>query len=411
MIEPKVSDTVAGHRLLEKLGTGANGSVWKAEYLGQTVALKLYHGTARSDVRREAFAAYALGRLEGDDGRFFPRIEHIELDHEPPYLRMEYVDGRPLEELMFSPTAPLEERMALGLKILEALAAVHRHGYVHGDLSPLNVLITRAGEVKLIDVGYGAIFDDSAGDLRISGGKEEQEEAFGVASPLYAAPERFKAEFLQGCGKPADVFSFGKILYSLITGDQPFVIKPVSMKFRALGSAWDDYIFRCLEEKPEARFPDALGAVEQYRKLYCPEAKKGEFRAECPKCHAKISIPGGWAGERFPCAACEAMIEVLFYDDQSRHASTALAEPPKPAAEIEFLDEDPDVLVIRDEKEENVDLVITEAPSVPPGTRARKFCPRCGQSIYVEAKKCPHCRTWVDEAARKIVETSRRQRR
>ena len=422
MVETRVNDVVAGHRLLERLGGGHYGEVWKADFMGQPVALKLFNRRRKvADWRREVFAQFALGRLQGADAKFFPRVEHVDVAADPAFLRMELIDGKPLEDLMFSPTAPLEERMALGLRILEALAAVHRHGYVHGDLSPSNVLVTRTGDIKLIDVGYGAIFDDgTSNDIKISGTPDD-EESLGVASPLYAAPERFKAAFLKGCGKQADVFSFCKILYGLITGEQPFVIKPVSMKFRALGTAWDDFVFKGLEEKPEARFLDAVAALEEYGKLYKPEASKGEFRAECPTCHAKMSIPGGWAGERFPCTKCDADIEVLFYDDATKMASTGIVEEPKAVAEIEFIDDekakpadDGDVLIIND------DGAAASAPQAPPpmaapaaardGTRAKKFCPRCGQSIYLEAKKCRFCGTWVDELARKIVETRSRRK-
>ncbi len=430
MSDSKPNDVIHGHRLLERLGGGHYGEVWKVEFMGHICALKLLNARRKaSDWRREVFAQYALGRLDGEDARFFPKSEHIEVDRDPAYLRMEYIDGKPLEDLMFSPTAPLEERMALGLRILEALAAVHRHGYVHGDLSPSNVLVTRTGEIKLIDVGYGAVFDaGDGGDIRISGTPDDASESLGVASPLYAAPERFKAEFLKGCGKPADVFSFGKILYGLITGDQPFVIKPVSMKFRALGASWDDFVFKTLEEKPEARHADAGVALEEYKRLYRPEASKGEFRSECPKCHAKLTIPGGWAGERFPCTKCEADIEVLFYDDATKQASTGVVEEPKPVPEIEFVDDEAaaktepeDVMVIGDDgavappppRTVAAPAASPAAPAEPAakaGTRAKKFCPRCGQSIYLEAKKCRFCGTWVDELAKRITETRSRRK-
>ena len=379
MREVEVGAEVHGHRLLEKIGEGPYGEVWRAEFLGQTVALKLFGGARRPvEVRREALAQYVLGRLPGGEGRSFPRVEHIDLHADPPYIRMEFIDGTPLEDLLGNPSLPLDGRLGIGQRILEALAAVHRHGFVHGDLSPLNVMVTPDRGVRLIDVGYGALFDEDASDIAVSTTKEDRPR--GVASPLYAAPERFRGAAAGGCGKPADLFSFGKVLYRLITGEQPFVIKPVSLRFPALGGEWDDFVFRCLEERPEARFPDAEVALEEYRRIWKPRPAAGEYRAECPECKAAQSIPGGWAGERFACQGCGRMLEVLFYDDAPRYATTALVEgtPSAEAPPIVFL-----------EKET--------------GGRVRKFCPSCGGEVRVEAKKCRHCGAWTDEEARRLA--------
>jgi len=383
MPDVRAGQRVAGHRLLERIGGGHFGDVWKADFEGRPVAVKVFRARGRaSSFRREAFAQYALGRLSGPEAAFFPRVEAVELDHEPPYLRMELIDGRPLEDALLNPALVLERRLALGRAILEALAAVHRHGFVHGDLSPRNVLVAPDGTVRLIDVGFGALFDEGVRDIEVSGTAEEQ--SMGVAAPLYAAPERFGSEFLRGCGKPADVFSFGKILYALLTGQPPFVIKPVSRALPALGAAWDDFLFRCLEESPDRRFPDAAAALAEFDRLHRPEPSPGEFRAECPECGARASIPGGWAGERFACPGCRLTLEVLFYDEAGRHASTAVVADAQEAArpEVEFLD-DP-------------------RPPASDG-RARKFCPSCGRSIWTEARKCRHCGVWVDETAQALV--------
>jgi hypothetical protein len=380
--------SVHGHKLLERLGGGLYGEVWRAEHLGRPVALKLFTpGRRLAHVRREVLAQDALGKLDGPDARWFPRVEEVALDADPPFVRMELVEGSTLEELLANPVLTLEDRLGLGEQVLAALDAVHRHGFVHGDLSPLNVLVTPSREVKLIDVGFGAIVEDP-GDIEVSASGEDRLDA-GVASPLYSAPERFRTGGLEGCGKPADLFSFGKLLYRLITGEQPFVIKPVSLKYRALGEAWDGFLFRCLEERPEARFADGAEALAAFRRIRRPELAPGEYRAECPECRAAQSIPGGWAGERFDCRGCAAKLEVLFYDDASRYATTAVAtgEPP-----ILFLESEVEFL-----------------PEV--AARARKFCVACGGEIKVEAKKCRHCGVWADEEAKRIVEAARRLER
>jgi hypothetical protein len=379
--------TIHGHKLLGRLGEGLYGEVWRAEYAGHEVALKVFNrGRRPAHLKRELFAQYALGRLEGEDARWFPRVEHLDLDADPPYVRMELIDGTPLETLLANPSLPLDERLQVGEQVLRALAVVHAHDFVHGDLSPLNVLVTADRGVRLIDVGFGALVPDG-GDIALSTTEEDRNS--GVASPLYSAPERFKSAPTEGCGKPSDIFSFGKLLYRLITGEQPFVIKPVSLKFRVLGAAWDDFLFRCLEERPEARFADAAAALAEYRRIYRPEPAAGEYRAECPECRASQVIPGGWAGERFDCRGCGRTIEVLFYDDPSRHAATALVTPEVPP--ILFLDRD--------------------AEAAPPPARARKFCPSCGGEMKVEAKKCRHCGVWADEEARKLVAARAEARR
>jgi len=156
-----------GHKLLERIGEGRYGEVWRAEYLGQPVALKIFTDLRKPfEVRREALAQYALGRLEGEEGRHFPRVEHLDLEAQPPYIRMEFVDGTTLERLLEQGGLPVERRLELGERILEALSAVHRRGFIHGDLSPSNVLVGSDGGVRLIDIGYGAA--EAGTDIAVS---------------------------------------------------------------------------------------------------------------------------------------------------------------------------------------------------------------------------------------------------
>jgi hypothetical protein len=371
-----------GHRLLEQVGAGRYGEVWRAEHQGRPVALKVFTGgRPAAHLRQETLAQVALGRLPGEDGRWFPRIDHVDLDADPPYLRMEFVDGTPLEGLLSTPALPLDQRLALGEAVLSALAVVHREGFVHGDLSPSNVLVTPDRSVRLIDVGYGAPDPGEPGDLAVSTTREDR--PTGVASPLYAAPERFRSD---GCRPASDVFSFGRLLYRVITGEQPFVIKPVSRKFPELGKAWDDFIFRCLEERADDRFADAGMALAELHRLWRPQGAAGAYRAECPECRAAQPVPGGWAGGRFGCRACGRALEVLFYDDASRYATTAIVGDGMPAPPIHFLDAEDDA-------------------------RARKSCPACGGEIRPEAKQCRHCWVWVDDVARRVVEETRREQR
>jgi len=365
-----VGGILHGHKLLEKVGRGHYGEVWRADYLGHEVALKIFTGDRKpAHLRREVFAQYALGRLPGGEGRWFPRVDHLDLDADPPYLRMEFIDGAPLADRLAG--LALDDRLVLGEQILRALATVHRHDFVHGDLSPLNVMVTDRRDVRLIDVGYGALFDVSA-DVALSTTGEDQ--PAGVASPLYSAPERFTLDGA-GCGKPADVFSFGKLLYHLLTGEQPFVIKPVSLKQRALGSRWDDFVFKCLEEKPEDRYADASAALEEYLRLHRPALGAGQALAECPDCKTAQAV-ASVVGARLDCRGCGRRLEVLLTDDASRYATTVLVTGAEAALP-------PDVQIL----------------DVKTAGRERKFCPSCGEEIRLEARKCRHCKTWTDEPA------------
>lgn len=306
-VGPAPGDVLHGHRLIEKLGEGGYGQVWKAEYYGTPVALKLFHAP-KARVRSEALAAYRLGRLEGDDRRFFPRIEHIDLDADPPYLRMELLDGVPLDRYLTEHAElDTEARLSLANQLLHALEVVHRNGFIHGDLSPANVVVSPRGALWLIDVGFGAAFEEDAVRASVS-----TEGALGAASPLYAAPERFERAFRE-CGKAADVYSFGKILYLILTGEPPDAIKPLS-RFRPDLARWEEFVYRCVEHDPAKRPPDAGAAREEMAALRGAAIAQPRFRAVCPACGTENQMADRDLGEERSCRSCRKGMEVLFFD-------------------------------------------------------------------------------------------------
>jgi serine/threonine protein kinase len=348
---------IHNHQLLENLGEGGYGEVWKAEYLGTPVALKIFTRAERlASIRNEVVAQYRLGRLEGPDGAHFPRVEHIDIEARPPYMRMEIVAGVSLDVYLgANPRITAKDRMALARQILEGLEVVHRHGFVHGDLSPGNVLVTSAARVKIIDVGFGAVFAP-LDHVERSG---EASQLLGAASPSYAAPERGRLEFRE-CGKQCDVFSFGKILYRMLTGREPHTLVPLTKLLPGLGSQWDDFLYRCVEDDPDKRFPDARAALDAFQTALAKEETDpvpSSFVGDCPRCGTSTLVPEQWLGREFQCKGCERKLEVIYFDvDGGR-------------AEVRVVDGDPTFTV--------------SAPSLA-------ACPRCG--IPVDARSgCADC--------------------
>lgn len=353
----KSGEWIHNHQLLEKLGEGGYGEVWKAEYFGTPVALKIFTRAERlASVRNKAAAQYKLGRLDGKDGRHFPRVEHIDLEVRPPYMRMEIVAGVPLEVyLKANPRLTVMERLRLARQILEGLEVVHRLGYVHGDLSPGNILVTSDATVKIIDVGFGAVFAP-VDQVERSG---EASQLLGAASPSYAAPERGRLVFRE-CGKQCDVFSFGKILYRMLTGREPHTLVPLTKVHPGLVRDWDEFLYRCVEEDPERRFRDGHAALEAFQAALAKEdadAVPTSFVGECPHCHTSTLVPEHWLGREYQCKGCAHKLEVIYFDvDGGR-------------AEVRAVDEDPTLTV--------------SAPTLV-------ACPQCGEPVNVRTG-CPTC--------------------
>ncbi|HYL34330.1 MAG TPA: protein kinase [Bryobacteraceae bacterium] len=184
--------------LLAPIGAGGMGEVWKARdtRLDRIVAVKRLNEQHSARFEQEARAIAALNH---------PHICQIH-DIGPDYLVLEYVEGRPLK----GPQSA-EEAVRLAAQIAAALDAAHRKGVVHRDLKPANILVTSEGSVKLLDFGLAKQFADSDQTATIEG------TVMGTAA--YMAPE-------QAEGKPldarSDVFSFGAVLYELLSGRQAF---------------------------------------------------------------------------------------------------------------------------------------------------------------------------------------------
>jgi eukaryotic-like serine/threonine-protein kinase len=203
------------YRLLEKTGSGAMGEVWKAEdlRLGRTVAVKLLPKRLADDdqaleaLRQEARHAAALNHpnictihgLEEHDGQRF--------------LVMEYIEGRPLADLLDVGPFPAEQIVAIGIQTADALAAAHAAGVIHRDVKAANLILTAGGNVKLTDFGIARSPAGREGALG-NGGSHSLDGTLGYLSPEQARREPSDAR--------SDLFSLGVVLYEMATGKRPF---------------------------------------------------------------------------------------------------------------------------------------------------------------------------------------------
>src|SRR5271169_4985098 len=195
------------YEILEPLGAGGMGEVWKARdsRLNRFVAIKKSHARFSERFAREAQAIAALNH---------PHICQI-YDIGPDYLVMEYVEGRPL-----SGPIPVDDTLQLARQIAGAMAEAHGKGILHRDLKPGNILQTRAG-VKVLDFGLAKLTAGADADAT------QTIEGTVLGTAAYMSPE-------QAQGKPlderSDIFSFGTVLYELLSGQRPFKgVSPVEV--------------------------------------------------------------------------------------------------------------------------------------------------------------------------------------
>jgi serine/threonine-protein kinase len=271
--------TVSHYRILDRLGTGGMGVVYRAEdlRLGRAVALKFLHEDIATDpdaierFRREARAASSLNHPHvctvHDVGEFQGRH----------FMVMELLEGRSLRDAI-APEGPLpiERVLTIGAQVAEALEAAHARGIVHRDLKPANVFITAQGQAKVVDFGLAKVLP--------AGETETPARSLTAANLVMGTLPYMAPEQLLGTEVDArtDIHAFGALLYEMATGLRPYrreplprltdeilhePPKPPGQINPAMGPELEAIILRCLAKRPEDRYPTMTDVLRAIRSL------------------------------------------------------------------------------------------------------------------------------------------------
>ncbi len=283
---------VGAYELIRELGRGGMGAVWLAARADgrfeQQVAIKLLkRGTDTEEVlRRFRAERQILARLE------HPNIARLldggETDDGLPYFVLEYVLGAPVTDFVRAADLPLAGQLELFIKICAAVQHAHQNLIIHRDLKPANILVTRAGEPKLLDFGIAKLLDEDDGSG--SGGDLHPHTlaSHSRLTPAYASPEQARGEPVTTA---SDVYALGALLYELLAGRSPHrfsrsrpsptelvrvigdqaSVRPSLVAANAaarprLRGDLDNIVLKALEKNPARRYPTANALAEDLRR-------------------------------------------------------------------------------------------------------------------------------------------------
>lgn len=299
-----IGGTVSHYRIMEELGRGGMGVVYKARdtHLERVVAIKVLPPERVTDPERkrrfiqEARTASALNHPN------IITVHDIASDAGVDYMVMEFVTGKTLEQLVGRKGLKLNDTLKYGAQIAAALATAHAAGIIHRDLKPGNVMVTEGGLVKVLDFGLAKLAEPDPADVAATGTLTPRtEEGVVVGTAAYMSPEQAQGKKLDA---RSDIFSFGSVLYEMVTGQRPFqgetklsmlsaIIDkdpaPLSTLAAQAPPELEKLIARCLRKDPDRRaqnMADVKLALEDLKE----DSDSGKLRAPAAV-RPRVSVP------------------------------------------------------------------------------------------------------------------------
>ncbi|MBN2092802.1 protein kinase [candidate division KSB1 bacterium] len=251
--------TIGHYKILEQIGKGGMGIVYKARdlHLDRIVAIKvLAPDSVGDEVAQERFLreARAAAKLSHANITTIHAIEQVDNTY---FIDMEFVDGDTLGKLIKTQKLPLSETLNIAIQLADGLEKAHKQQVIHRDIKPDNIMISATGVLKIMDFGLA----------KIKGQDRLTKEGVSMGTIDYMSPEQISQE--HEIDHRSDIFSFGTLLYELLTGDLPFkgdhdwavlfsILNnephPIENPDLEIPSELNKLVFKCLEKQPEQRY-------------------------------------------------------------------------------------------------------------------------------------------------------------